>query len=93
MTSEPGNLTSPGFPRNYPSNLNCRWIFGAENETQKVLLKFTYLKLEQNYDVITIYQEQPYNSQQILLTGSLFSDNNIVYDNKQKHFRKILHVM
>ena len=76
MTSEPGNLTSPGFPGNYPNNLNCRWTFVAENATQKVLLKFTYLKLEKNYDIITIHPAWRQNGQQIILTGTYFSDND-----------------
>ena len=70
MTANPGNLTSPGFPGNYPNNLNCRWTFVAENETQKVLFKFTYLKLEKNYDIITMHQERHYSDPQILLTGT-----------------------
>ena len=67
MTSEPGNLTSPGFPGNYPNNLYCRWTFVAENKTQKIVFKFTYLKLEKHYDSIIIHD---YNDQQIL-TGTI----------------------
>ena len=71
MTSEPGNLTSPGFPGNYPNNLYCRWTFVAENKIQKIVFKFTYLKLEKHYDSIIIHHYIHYYNDQQILTGTI----------------------
>ena len=65
-----GVLQSLDFPRNYPSNLNCKWTLVAESESDNVLINFTYIKMEKNYDVLTVCLEDECSNEGIVtLTG------------------------
>ena len=49
-----GTLCSPGFPSNYPSNINCKWTLVAESANDSVQLNFEYIKLEKDYDKLSV---------------------------------------
>ena len=49
-----GILHSPGFPSNYPSNINCKWTLVAESANDSVHLNFKYIKLEKDYDRLSV---------------------------------------
>ena len=53
LTSESGNITSPGFPNNYAANLNCSWLFFIPSG-KSVQLSFTSFLLEQNFDFVRV---------------------------------------
>ena len=44
--SQPGNVTSPNFPANYPNGVNCRWTFVAD-VFYRVELRFHVFDVEQ----------------------------------------------
>lgn len=46
-------LHSTNYPRNYPDNLDYTWTITA-SEGQHVELVFEFIKLEEDYDFITI---------------------------------------
>jgi CUB domain len=53
LTTQSGNITSPGFPNNYAANLNCSWLFFIPSG-QSVRLNFTSFLLEQNFDFVRV---------------------------------------
>lgn len=60
METSSGMITSPDFPRPYPSHSNCQWTIIAP-PSYRVVLDFTTFELEKRnpcgYDVVTIYTE------------------------------------
>ena len=48
------NISSPNFPGSYPPHLDCRWEIGGE-EGIRVRLNLFFINLEQNYDVLRVY--------------------------------------
>ena len=72
-----GILQSPGFPRNYPRNINCKWVLVAEQDSDNVQLRFTYVAMEKDYDKLTVCLVDECREQDLLiLTGE---------DNYDKH--------
>ena len=63
-----GTLRSPGFPSNYPSNINCKWTLVAESANDSVHLNFEYIKLEKDYDKLSVGVE----NDTLTLTGIVF---------------------
>ncbi|XP_072022536.1 uncharacterized protein [Amphiura filiformis] len=49
----PLNFTSPLYPANYPSNLNCKWTFIA-TETMVILVQVHEFGLERGFDFLTV---------------------------------------
>jgi len=45
VTSVLQNLTSPGYPSNYPANTRCRWILTSQ-EYRRIDLHFADLDIE-----------------------------------------------
>ena len=69
-SDQQGTLQSLGFPSNYPSNLNCKWTLVAEGESDNVLINFTYIKVEKNYDMLTLCLEDNCTEQgNVKITG------------------------
>uniref|UniRef100_A0A672FMC6 Neuropilin n=1 Tax=Salarias fasciatus TaxID=181472 RepID=A0A672FMC6_SALFA len=56
--SEPGYITSPGYPLEYPSHQNCHWIITAPEPSQRIVLNFNphfeIERLDCKYDFIEI---------------------------------------
>ncbi|CAN9498418.1 unnamed protein product [Ophioblennius macclurei] len=56
--SEPGYITSPGYPLEYPSHQNCHWIVTAPEPSQRIVLNFNphfeIERLDCKYDFIEI---------------------------------------
>ena len=66
-----GILHSPGFPSNYPSNINCKWTLVAESANDSVHINFKYIKLEKNYDRLSVGVEDDV----LTLTGMIRAVN------------------
>ena len=49
-----GTITSPDYPQNYPTNLNCVWTIVAE-KGQFVTMDIWYLHVEDKYDFLKVY--------------------------------------
>uniref|UniRef100_A0A8C6U4F9 CUB domain-containing protein n=1 Tax=Neogobius melanostomus TaxID=47308 RepID=A0A8C6U4F9_9GOBI len=53
---DPGYVTSPGYPQNYPQNIDCVWVISVPNGEA---LTFTYFNLEPHstcgWDSVTIF--------------------------------------
>lgn len=45
-----GTLTSPNFPNNYPSSIDCRWLLTAAEPNATILLKIDSLDIEPDTD-------------------------------------------
>ena len=67
-----GTLHSPGFPSNYPSNINCEWTLVAESANDSVHLNFKYIKLEKDYDKLSVGVEDDI----LTLTGIVLRSYN-----------------
>jgi len=65
LTEETGNVTSPGYPDDYPGNANCTWTIRAP-ESYLILLHFNIFQLEYdsycNKDYLEIYDDSSINS-------------------------------
>eukprot|EP00062_Callorhinchus_milii_P009370 gi/632953198/ref/XP_007892273.1/ PREDICTED: CUB and sushi domain-containing protein 1 [Callorhinchus milii] len=53
-----GTIESPGFPHGYPNYANCTWII-ITGERNRIQLVFQIFALEEDFDMITIYDGQP----------------------------------
>ena len=51
-------LQSPNFPENYPNSLDCTWNIIA-NKGEHVLIRFEFIKLEENYDKLIVCNGMP----------------------------------
>ncbi|KAM4626525.1 neuropilin-2 [Discoglossus pictus] len=55
---DPGYITSPGYPNDYPSHQNCEWVISAPEPNQKIVLNFNpHFDIEKHdckYDFIEI---------------------------------------
>ena len=70
----PGNpisvLESPNFPHNYHSKMNCKWRLVAEKECDDVVVNFTHIILEENYDMLRVCLKDVCSEEELLiLTG------------------------
>ncbi|XP_046553787.1 bone morphogenetic protein 1-like [Haliotis rubra] len=73
-TSQPQNLTSPGYPYTYFNNLHCTWIIKAENETDTVGLTIRHSDIEKDtyganvcsYDALYVYNGNTTEADQYL---------------------------
>lgn len=63
-----GNITSPNYPQNYPSNTYCQWLLYTE-PSHSILLKFTDFELENDCssDSVQIYDGSEKRDDQLLL--------------------------
>ncbi|XP_053554632.1 neuropilin-2 isoform X2 [Bombina bombina] len=56
--NDPGYITSPGYPNDYPSHQNCEWVISAPEPSQKIVLNFNpHFDIEKHdckYDFIEI---------------------------------------
>uniref|UniRef100_A0A8C9VZF9 Neuropilin n=1 Tax=Scleropages formosus TaxID=113540 RepID=A0A8C9VZF9_SCLFO len=56
--SQPGYITSPGYPHEYPPHQSCRWVITAPEPSQRIVLNFNphfeLEKLDCRYDFIEI---------------------------------------
>ncbi|XP_029597217.1 neuropilin-2 isoform X1 [Salmo trutta] len=56
--SDPGYITSPGYPLEYPPHQNCQWVITAPEPSQRIVLNFNpHFELERldcRYDFIEI---------------------------------------
>ncbi|XP_060593649.1 tolloid-like protein 1 [Ruditapes philippinarum] len=48
--AQPGVLSSPNFPMNYPNNANCTWVLCSSNPTWKITIEFTILIIERDFN-------------------------------------------
>ena len=46
-TTFPGNILSPNFPQNYPSNKECSWIIETDKQ-KSIKLSFNHFELEES---------------------------------------------
>jgi hypothetical protein len=62
-------LQSPNFPMNYPNNIKCTWTIVAKvGDTVKI--SFSYLKLEEHYDSLTVCDGSTCDTEVARLTGN-----------------------
>ncbi|XP_072403925.1 CUB and sushi domain-containing protein 2-like [Chiloscyllium punctatum] len=54
-----GTVDSPGFPYGYPNYANCTWTITTE-ERNRIQLAFQSFALEEDFDVLSIYDGQPH---------------------------------
>ncbi|KAG5283045.1 hypothetical protein AALO_G00037690 [Alosa alosa] len=43
--SDPGYITTPGYPLEYPPHQDCRWVITAPEPSQRIVLNFFPLEL------------------------------------------------
>lgn len=53
-----GTIQSPGFPYGYPNYANCTWTITAE-EQNRIQLVFQSFALEEDFDVLSVYDGLP----------------------------------
>lgn len=53
-----GTIESPGFPHGYPNYANCTWIV-ITGERNRIQLSFHTFALEEDFDIVSIYDGQP----------------------------------
>lgn len=53
-----GTIESPGFPHGYPNYANCTWII-ITGERNRIQLSFHTFALEEDCDIVSIYDGQP----------------------------------
>lgn len=70
-----GTIQSPGFPYGYPNYANCTWTITAE-EQNRIQLVFQSFALEEDFDVLSIYDGLP---QQGNLRTRYIAHNSHVY--------------
>ncbi|XP_048241108.1 deleted in malignant brain tumors 1 protein-like isoform X1 [Haliotis rufescens] len=54
-TSTTQNVTSPGYPANYPNSVECVWAISADNPKSKVRVTFLEAVLLDAMDVVRVY--------------------------------------
>ena len=65
-------LESPNFPRDYHPKMNCKWRLVAEKDCDDVVINFTHIVLEKNYDTLTVCLRDVCSEEELLvLTGKL----------------------
>ena len=47
------NLTSPGYPLQYPSDLDCHWVVVA-NDGMVIVARIKFFDLERSFDFLTV---------------------------------------
>jgi hypothetical protein len=63
-------LESPNFPRDYHPKMNCKWRLVAEKDCDDVVINFTHIVLEKNYDTLTVCLRDVCSEEELLvLTG------------------------
>ena len=64
------NLTSPGYPRNYPDNVNCVYFVNVA-EGYKLLTQFVDFDLEYGFDALRALdqEDRPDRSDRHIFTG------------------------
>ena len=53
-----GSIESPGFPHGYPNYANCTWLV-ITGERNRIQLTFVTLALEEDFDIVAVYDGQP----------------------------------
>ncbi|XP_077568652.1 CUB and sushi domain-containing protein 1-like isoform X2 [Stigmatopora nigra] len=53
-----GTIESPGFPHGYPNYANCTWLI-ITGERNRIQLTFVTLALEEDFDMVSVYDGQP----------------------------------
>ncbi|XP_034080227.1 CUB and sushi domain-containing protein 1-like [Gymnodraco acuticeps] len=53
-----GSIESPGFPHGYPNYANCTWLI-ITGERNRIQLTFVTLALEEDFDIVSVYDGQP----------------------------------
>lgn len=53
-----GTIESPGFPHGYPNYANCTWLI-ITGERNRIQLTFITLALEEDFDIVSVYDGQP----------------------------------
>ncbi|XP_068184525.1 CUB and sushi domain-containing protein 1a [Antennarius striatus] len=53
-----GTIESPGFPHGYPNYANCTWLV-ITGERNRIQLTFVTLALEEDFDIVSVYDGQP----------------------------------
>lgn len=72
-----GTIQSPGFPYGYPNYANCTWTITAE-EQNRIQLVFQSFALEEDFDVLSIYDGLPQQ-------GNLRTRYSVHYSDVYKH--------
>ncbi|TNN72359.1 CUB and sushi domain-containing protein 1 [Liparis tanakae] len=63
-----GSIESPGFPHGYPNYANCTWLI-ITGERNRIQLTFVTLALEEDFDIVSVYDGQPSPGNLKLKTG------------------------
>lgn len=71
MTADNGVITSPGYPQNYANSLVCQYLITV-GVNRKIVVDFKFLKTEQNFDRIEIYDGNNYGTH---LLGNFSGDS------------------
>ncbi|TRZ18073.1 hypothetical protein HGM15179_009028 [Zosterops borbonicus] len=69
-----GTIESPGFPHGYPNYANCTWII-ITGERNRIQLSFHTFALEEDFDILSIYDGQPQQGNLKVSTGDNSSVN------------------
>ena len=65
------NLTSPGYPLQYPSNLDCQWVVVA-NDGMVIVARIKFFDLERSFDFLRVGDGHESGLHEIAsLTGSV----------------------
>jgi hypothetical protein len=48
-------IQSPGYPKTYPSQLNCTWTVSTVRNDERVRLEFLSLNIDARGDVLSLY--------------------------------------
>ena len=79
-SDDPKQLQSRNFPMNYPNNIKCTWtIIG--NVGAKAKISFSYLKLEENYDSLTVCDGYTCDAESVV--ARLSGEEGSLYDIEQ----------
>ena len=63
-------LQSHNFPRNYYPKMNCMWKLVAEKECDVVVINFTHIVLEKDFDTLAVCLKDTCSEEEMLvLTG------------------------
>ena len=69
IIADEGDLSTPNYPYEYPSNIHCLWVIEAKTSSREMLLDFSYMNFDQIkdgsasrdeclYDYVEIFEEQ-----------------------------------
>ena len=85
-SSNAQNLSSPGYPDNYPDNLNCSWTITAPTDASansvpySMTIQITAMDTEPCCDFLTIYQGTSVTLLHRMITIYCSDGGNVLYN-------------